>query len=320
MKSHVILCAHNGERFIAEQIKSIVDQARSVNYIHVFDFGSRDGTVDLIKRLQVETGQDVIHLTCYNDAPGASLSFFRAFTAFLPLLAEDDYVYLCDQDDIWQPQKTSVIAPLIEARIASNHNQALLLFHDVIVVDAALRTIISTFYTGKPFRLPRDLYPDRLLLANPAIGHTMVMSRSLLALVSEWATKDSYLMHDWCLVLFASRCGTVQFVPEALSLYRQHDANVLGAHRSRTFADRVHRTRGFATRVTRQARMFALDLARLRAAGAASLEPRDLVADRWLATRPLVNRLQLAAMALTRGPTMPRRALALFILAGRSRT
>lgn len=280
---------------------------------------STDRTVEIITDLQAKTEDGVMHLKCYNDAPGASLSFFRAFAAVLPLLASDDYVYLCDQDDVWYPQKTQTMAPLIEAMIVAKVDRPALLFHDVCLVDSKLCMTRPTFYTGNPFKIPRDLHPDRLLLSNPAIGHTMVVSRQLLALVDHWATKGSYLMHDWCLLLFASRFGTVRFVPDVLSLYRQHDANILGAFRSRSFLDRIRRTRRFATKVIEQAHAFATDMARLTSVAGGAPIRHQLGVDRWLTTQPLIRCLQLAALALIRGPTLPRRGLALFILASRLR-
>lgn len=319
MKSHVILCCHNGEKFIREQISSILIQQTKIDKIHVFDFMSSDRTVEIVNDLRAQAGDGVIQLCCYDDAPGASLSFFRAFGVILPLLAMDDYVYLCDQDDVWTPRKTSVITPLIEAAIAADADRPALLFHDVRVVDSELRTISPSFYTGNPFKIPRDLRPDRLLLSNPAIGHTMVVSRPLLALVDHWATKDRYLMHDWCLLLFTSRFGTIRFVSDVLSLYRQHDANILGAFRSRSIAGRVRRTRRFATRVIVQVDAFVADMGRLRGRGTSDAMPTRYQpgTDRWLAPHPLIRQLQLAALALTSGPTLLRRGLALFILTSR---
>lgn len=306
---HVLMCCHEGERFVQEQLQSITAQQRAVDRIHVHDFASHDGTVQVVEAF-AKLSSIPITLTRHADAPGASLSFFRALAELAPLLGPEDAVLLADQDDVWLPHKTSKLLAVYES-IAAPERAA---FHDVKVVDSELAELRPTYYTGNPFALPRDLQPDRLLLASPVIGHTLAVSAPLVRRLVRLARPQHYLMHDWSLVLFASRFGEIRFVPEALSLYRQHAANVLGAYGRRRLRDVVRRVGGFSDTVVQQALAFAEDIA----PAAAECRHRSRV-DRWLRTlsrhAPSAAYAVLAVSALTRGPTMQRKGLSIFIAA-----
>lgn len=306
---HVLMCCHNGERFVREQLASIAAQERPVQMIHVHDFASRDGTVQVVEAFAHGSAAPVA-LTCHADAPGASLSFFRALASLAASLANDDVVLLADQDDVWLPHKTRKLLAAFET--IPEPERAV--FHDVIVVDSELAELRPTYYTGNPFALPRDLHHDRLLLASPVIGHTLVVSAPLVQRVVRMARPQRYLMHDWSLVLFASRFGRIGFVPEALSLYRQHSANVLGAYGRRRLRDVLRRVGGFSDAVVQQALAFTHDIE--PAAGECRQRGR---VDRWLQAlsrrAPSAAYGVLAASAFVLGPTLQRKGLAIFIAA-----
>jgi rhamnosyltransferase len=228
---HVVLCSHNGAAFIEDQIDSILRQGDGIAVVHVHDFASRDGSREVLDRLKTEVGNR-IQLHYHHDAPGAAASFIRALQHTAPTLTERSLVFLADQDDVWLPEKLATISTELERRHLSP-TEPFILFHDVHVVDETLQMMRSTYYTGNPFSVPRDLDCTRLLMANPAIGHTMLMSPALIDLLTAWPDTDCYMMHDWLAMLIASRTGRVEQIPLALSLYRQHENNVLGAYRTR---------------------------------------------------------------------------------------
>ena len=122
------------------------------------------------------------------------------------------------------------------------------------IVDAQLNTLQETFYTGNPYKIPRDLINDRALLCNPLIGHTMCLSGELLHLVANHVPDEKYLMHDWAITLIAQRYGEIHvFTEKPLSLYRQHASNLLGSQRKRKLAEKITRTYRFTNLVVHQA-------------------------------------------------------------------
>lgn len=307
---HVLMCCHNGESFVAEQLQSIFAQRRNVDIVHVHDFASTDATLDCVRHASRSSNVKV-NLSRYSDVPGASLSFFRALSALSLVILDEDIVFLADQDDIWLPNKTEVVLSELE-RQAQSLPKEWAIFHDVQVVGRGLEVIRPSYYTGNPFEVPRDLDPRLLLLANPVIGHTLAVSGSLIRRMLRMARPDGYLMHDWALVLFASRFGRICFVPETLSLYRQHEANVLGAYGRRSRLETFGRITRFSDDVVQQAIVFIHD-----AASEADRFDHISVTDSQLFRLgrrfPWITYPVLALQALLKGPTVKRRGLGVFI-------
>ncbi len=305
----VVLCSHNGAGFIEEQINSILQQNGRIDRIHVHDFASTDGTTAILARLEQRHG-DRICVALHPDAPGALQSFVRALRLVAPALDDNALVFLADQDDVWLPNKLETVTQVLAERRLSPATP-FVLFHDVKVVDGSLQVMRPTYYTGNPFQVPRDLHFTRLVLANPAIGHTMLISVPLLRLLVAWPDTERYLMHDWLAALIASRLGRIEYIPQALSLYRQHDSNVLGAYRKRRISP---------------ARLLRFTDNLVIQAGALAQATRDLSARHGSAGQKIspVERLcrhgyrrgalALAATAFARGPTWQRKAIGVLLL------
>lgn len=313
MKTHVLLCSHNGECYIAQQLQSILEQSEPIDCIHVFDFGSADSTVEIVRRIQAEHPKIALHTS--PDAPGASLSFFTAMQRLAPQLADDDLVYLSDQDDVWLPGKSSTCLAAFQQLLPEAKNQCLLLFHDVRVVDASLQPLQERFYTGSPYAVPRDLTAMRILLCNPIIGHTMAMSARLIKITAATVQPHAYLMHDWAITLVAMHCADIHYLEHRpYSLYRQHSHNVLGIARKHRIYEKIQRTRIFSQKIIVQTIAFSQDAEKLEKQG-------------WLFSHPY-PRLQkiihqqhfwqlpffLSHIAFTTGPTLKRKLLGFFVL------
>lgn len=191
-----------------------------------------------------------------------------------------------------------------------------LTFHDVAIVNHHLTIIKNSFYVRSPFKIPRDLDPERLLLANPIVGHSVAVSTDLISLVCALDQKKKYLMHDWACVLVASRFGQIVFHNCVLSNYRQHDANVLGAHGRHGLKGIVARLKRHGKRVSVQAHEFIGEMIKAQSA----MNPagiREFSID--LRLKKLHSRggipwqYALAKSAIKRGPTPKRKLLAAFI-------
>lgn len=315
MPTHLIMCCHNGGDYVQAQLASIFTQSEPIDQFHIFDFASTDDTVARIEeafRILAPLRPYALHRQ--PDSPGPALSFFRAFAQIQPLVQDDDCIFIADQDDVWLPGKMQAMNATFRKEIANTPSGMLAMFHDVQIVDSSLKPLQTSFYTGNPYQVPRDLAADRLLLCNPVVGHTLAVSGKLLRYVCQHATPRHYLMHDWAIVLWASRAGRIAWYgKEPLSLYRQHTANILGAHRRRPIAEQILRTRRFTVQVTQQALGFAKDLKR---APAASLSPND---QKWLLLTDSGQltwrgRIFLAQLALRTGPTLKRKVLSAFLL------
>jgi glycosyltransferase involved in cell wall biosynthesis len=200
----VCLAAYNGERWIAEQLLSVL-ASPLVDEVVVSDDGSTDGTRARI----AEIGDPRIVLI---DGPRAGL--IRNFENALRH-ARGDIVFLCDQDDVWLPDKVACVVAALR--------HADLVVTDCRVVDEALNELHPSF-----FRLNRSgpgLW--RNLLKNGFLGCCMAMRRSVLDAALPFP--DRIAMHDWWIGLVAERVGRVRFLAEPLSLYRRHGGNASAA-------------------------------------------------------------------------------------------
>lgn len=308
MKIHVVLCSHNGEKYIEEQINSILCQEHQVDFIHIYDFSSQDRTLDIIQSIKNKK----IILNSALPAHGAASSFFFAFNDIIGKIFDKDLVFFADQDDVWLNEKTKHV---IQCFLIKHDYENLLLAHDVKIVDSILKVISPSFYTGDPYLIPRDLDSKRLLLCNPLIGHTMAMSGALLKKICKNINSQNYLMHDWAISLFCYRYAEIEFLPQKLSLYRQHDTNIIGAKRKNSIYSKIKRTYSFSGLLIGQAEQFGKDIQRI---------DKTLSADQnnYQALKSVVNAsskkwrlpLLLAWYSASTGPTMKRKLLSIFIL------
>lgn len=307
----VLLCSHNGAKFIREQIESIFAQGSCHLDLYVHDFASTDETRDILNEL-VATFSPHLHLNFHDSAPGAAKSFLIALDAILPKIADNAFVLFSDQDDVWKGNKISSIAAFIDKK-SLDPGEIFCIFHDVDIVDSNLRLIRESYYHKGGFQIPRDLDIDLLFLANPVIGHTMILSLPLAKKINAWPDTDYCLMHDWLAVLMAGTFGRIHFLPAPLSLYRQHSANLLGDSTSRKRRLSTHRVVNFCDAIVKQAVGFAKDLSSI---AAGSYHDAKIVAQLTRnANRPRRIAWILATVAALRGPRLRTKLLSLIIFA-----
>ena len=219
----VLLAAYNGAAFLPQQLASLRAQ-RNVDFRVLWqDDGSPDGTRDMLDAITVTDGR--FHPGSH---PGPRLG---AAGNFLSLLRQDDapYTALCDQDDLWQPDKLSrCLAAMQAAEKKYGSDIPLLVHHDCRLVDAAGYLLHASFFKHQGWDAQANTLP-RLLVQNNVTGCTILMNAALRRLVADHADAKALFMHDWFIALTAAAFGHIIFVDEPLVDYRQHGGNVLGA-------------------------------------------------------------------------------------------
>ncbi|HAU4584089.1 TPA: glycosyltransferase, partial [Citrobacter freundii] len=98
----VILAAHNGAKFIQQQIFSILEQSHTALNLIVTDDGSSDGTVDLIHNISKQDPRVSCHVC--NNAAGVVKNFNNGIQ-----FSTADYILFCDQDDVWEKDKIELM-------------------------------------------------------------------------------------------------------------------------------------------------------------------------------------------------------------------
>jgi glycosyltransferase involved in cell wall biosynthesis len=230
----ILLATHDGERYLADQVASILAQDHRGWTLAVRDDGSHDGTLRLVQEL-AEQHADRVTVTARPSASGsAKQNFLEMLVA-----SRAPYVMFADQDDVWHPDKiTRTLARMTELEVRHGAGTPLLVHTDLTVTDADLHVTAASMahaqqLDGAESRLAR------VSVQNTVTGCTVMVNRPLADLVSP--PFDSVAMHDWWLAMIASAFGAIGFVDSPTVLYRQHGGNVVGARPSRSLGYKANR-------------------------------------------------------------------------------
>ncbi|WP_217515850.1 glycosyltransferase [Vibrio metschnikovii] len=219
----VLLCAYNGEKYIRQQLDSIAGQELKPSAIYVYDWGSHDNTVKEVESFRSETSL-VCELVQKDKPIGVAAGFKAGMQDILDSRVEFDYLALCDQDDIWLPNKLLEYKRALDSAPLSD-----LVFSDVSTVDYEGKILLQSRNHSSPYFTTRlERLDESVIFANPVVGMTILASRRL---AEEYVTTDLELeiMHDWSLVLICKLRGFESlYIDKPLVLYRQHASNVLG--------------------------------------------------------------------------------------------
>jgi glycosyltransferase involved in cell wall biosynthesis len=234
----ILMAAYNGEKYISEQIESLLSQTVGDFKLFIRDDMSDDNTFSIISGY-ADRFPDKIFVTRSGENSGsAKYNFIKLMTEH-----KDDYFMLCDQDDFWLPDKIEVsFAKVREMEEAYGRQTPVLVHSDLRVADEELNVISESY--------ARDMVADYgktslnyLLIQNMLAGCTCMYNRALADSLREPAFT---VMHDWWLVLTASafgKIGTIQGTPSIL--YRQHGGNEMGAGNVRSVGHTVNKATHF---------------------------------------------------------------------------
>lgn len=218
----IVMAVYNGEKFVKEQIDSILAQDYQNFRLLVRDDHSQDGTLEIIKNY-VKAYPNKIFLLPSSGKLGVKGNF----SALLEY-AKAPYIMLSDQDDIWLKDKVSKSLKKMKELEASKGLDCPLLIHaDLKVVDAHLNLIDPSFWKFAHLKPAQSHQLNKLLTQNVVTGCTILINRPLLKLALPIPSETP--MHDWWLALVASAFGYIESISEPLILYRQHGKNTLGA-------------------------------------------------------------------------------------------
>lgn len=224
MKISVALCTYNGEQFIEEQLDSIFAQTLPVNEIIICDDCSTDNT-GLILQKYILNYPDIIKLHHNKKALKTIKNFEKAVS-----LTTGDYIFLCDQDDIWKNNKVEKMVSLME-----ENNEILLLFSNGHLINSDNVSLKSTLWEHWKFdkqkrkEWTKNFHAFRSLLVgrNYVTGATAMIRRGLLRNAIPIEVPSLYY-HDTWFALHAAAKNGLRFIDDSLINYRIHDNQQVG--------------------------------------------------------------------------------------------
>lgn len=210
----IALCTYNGERFLEEQLNSIIHQTMQPDEIIICDDQSKDNSVLIAKSiLRQWSGKWRIIVNEHN------LGFKKNFQKAMEL-CQGDIIFLSDQDDVWNERKIEKMIPVF------SDSNVILAFHDVKVVDEKLELLYPSLWEIMDF-FPKKYQAEdfKIVFAHNVMQGAACCFRRELFQIAKPFPKNVF--HDEWLLLVALCVGKVIPVKESLLKYRQAQ-NVIG--------------------------------------------------------------------------------------------
>jgi glycosyltransferase involved in cell wall biosynthesis len=218
----ILLAACNGEKYIAEQIESILDQTYGNWTLVVQDDCSEDKTCEIVEKYAGRYADRII-LKKRNTPSGSAKNNFFSMLKY----AGSGYIMTCDQDDAWLPDKIEVtIDKMREIEAEAGYERPILVHSDLKVTDEKLNVIADSLFKFQKIDSRRNKL-NNLLVQNIVTGCTMMANRALAERVQ--SVPEQAIIHDWWFALVASAFGHIGYVDRPTVLYRQHAGNEIGA-------------------------------------------------------------------------------------------
>lgn len=214
----VLLATYNGEKYIREQIDSILGQTYQNIRLIISDDCSTDGTQVILK--EYEQKDERIKLFVQECNLGVVKNI-----EFLLRQVESNFFMLADQDDVWFSVKVEKsLGTLLQ-------DNADLVFGDLEVVDQDLNTLYPSFgdFMLLNKKINRFLDSDKLnYIYNCVTGCTVLAKREIIVRILPLPTDSKFLIHDHWIGLMASIYGKVSYMTDKYIKYRQHGNNQVG--------------------------------------------------------------------------------------------
>ena len=230
----VLLATWQGAHFLRDQLDSLLAQETEPFTIVVADDGSTDDTLAILAEYDRAHPGRFRFLPPADARLGPQANFSRLLEA-----ARADYIFLCDQDDVWLPGKMDAkLRAIRELEREHGPTTPCLVHSDLTVVDRHGAVLGSSFFAYAGIRPHLDSLMS-LIATNVATGCASVINRALRDRAVP--VPANALMHDHWVAQVAAAIGVITHLEESTILYRQHGGNALGAQHASaaTFFDNL---------------------------------------------------------------------------------
>lgn len=206
IRCSVAMATYNGEKYLAEQIDSILINLKKNDELIISDDGSSDNTIKIIQEYQKKDKR--IKLFC-GPKKGVKQNFANAINQ-----CSGKYIFLADQDDVWESNKIDFVINVFEQQ------KCLVVVHNCYIVNEYLKPTQKNFFEfrNSGSGILKNIWK------NTYIGCCMAFDSSLKSRVLP--IPNNIEMHDQWIGLIAEKYGKSVFVDECLIRYRRHGGNV----------------------------------------------------------------------------------------------
>lgn len=224
MKLSVALCTFNGEKHISEQLESVLCQQMPIDEIIICDDGSSDKTLEIIADFQKSNPS--IKLFENPENLGVIKNFEKAIN-----LCSNGIVFLCDQDDIWFPDKTIKIVEYFNC-----HPQNKAVFHNLQLYNDKVNTSLTMWqYLSFDHNV---IHSNKNLLLYTAVFDN-VLTGAAFAFKKDHQISFTdvcpIILHDYQLLIKFALSNELGYINANLGFYRLHEGQQVGAGNKRNW-------------------------------------------------------------------------------------
>lgn len=214
----ILLPTYNGEKYLKEQIDSILNQTYKNIRLIISDDCSKDSTPKILEEYRGKDERIELYLQKENIGVVKGIEF-------LLKKVKSNYYMLADQDDVWLPMK---VEKSIETLKKENAD---LVFGDLEVVDQDLKTMYPSFGDFMLLNRKINKYINSYkvnYLYNCVTGCTVLSKKEFIEKILPIPTESKYLIHNHWIGLVVALNGKLAYMPEKYIKYRQHGNNQVG--------------------------------------------------------------------------------------------
>lgn len=220
-KVDILMPTYNGEKYLREQLDSILNQTYKDIRLIISDDCSKDSTSEILKEYKEKDNRVEIYLQENNLGVVKNIEY-------LLKKVENPLYMLADQDDVWLPEKIEKSVEKLEQEKAD------LVFGDLEVVDQDLKTMYHSFgdFMLLNRKITKYINSYKLnYLYNCVTGCTVLARKETIEKILPLPQKSKYLIHDYWMGLVISLNGKVAYMTEKYIKYRQHGNNQVGTNK-----------------------------------------------------------------------------------------
>jgi glycosyltransferase involved in cell wall biosynthesis len=226
MKLSVAMCTYNGEKYIKEQLESILHQTMSIDEIVICDDGSKEKTIEIITQFQ-EKNPNKIFLYNNEENLGSTKNFEKAIT-----LCSGDFIFLSDQDDIWKENKVEKVVQ----RFLANPSTEAVFSNGALINDKneRIKTLSlwdSVFFLENQLEKPINLFKLISSKRNMVTGATLCIKKEIKEFILPFPDIKKYYHDEWIAIIIASR-KKLDYLTDELISYRIHSKQQIGGKNS----------------------------------------------------------------------------------------
>jgi glycosyltransferase involved in cell wall biosynthesis len=220
LRISVALCTYNGADFIIEQLESLNKQTRLPDEIIISDDNSSDHTTALVESYKK---QSKVPIRLFTNI--ANIGYIKNFEKAISL-CNCDIISLCDQDDVWLPEKIALTEEVFLKNPSAGgvFTNAFIVDHllnslkytmwDVVGLDA---TSLETMNKGFSF----DILLKKMIVTGATFAFRSIFLKKILPIPATW-------FHDAWIAIIIAFYSKLTPLPLPLILYRQHSRSLIG--------------------------------------------------------------------------------------------